>query len=110
MGNSDIVNLLLSCGAKTDISDPVLKRSALSCACIKGHIDVCEMLIQAGADVRALDALEVSSVEHSACNGFVECVKLLINSSRSQCVERVLVLAAYNGHKQVRSSSSSILF
>ena len=47
------------------------------------------------------DVCGMSPVEHAAASGFVECVRMLINMSSAESVERALVLTAYNGHKHV---------
>ncbi len=106
-GNTELVSLLILFGASISDTDSVLKRTALMSACMRGHREVCEVLMQApgGSDsclINSTDTMGMSAVEHAASKGFVDVVKLLVNSSKSHCIERALVVAAYNGHKHVR--------
>ena len=53
LGNTDIVGVLLSSGAKTEWRDPKMGRTALHRAAAKGNLAVVEQLVEAGANLDA---------------------------------------------------------
>ena len=101
LGHCDLLTLLLNHGANMNKTDCNLGRSALACACIRGHRDVCEILLKGGCSTLTTDVYGLTPVEHAASGGFLDVVKLLINSSTTSSIERSLVLSAYNGYKHV---------
>lgn len=71
-----------------------------------GHVEICRLLIEAGANVKAIDDEAQTALHWAAWQGHVEVVRLLcdhganVEASDGRCM-RPLHLASWNGHFSV---------
>lgn len=81
-GHVDIVKLFLRKEVKVDIwnASPgqLGKRTPLHCACLKGHVEVCRILLDVGANVRAKDNYGNTPLNMAAYGGHMAIVRLLV--------------------------------
>jgi ankyrin repeat protein len=78
-GESDIVDLLISSGARIDRADKI-DRTALIYAADAGFAVIAEHLIKAGANIDKFDSQEYTPLTAAITGGFIECVQMLINN------------------------------
>ena len=76
-GQADIVDLLISKGARVDRADK-LKRTALIYAANVGFTSIAEHLIKAGAGIDFFDSEENTPLTVAIGGGFMECVQMLV--------------------------------
>ena len=72
----------------------------------KGHLEMCKLLIEKGADVKATDDIDATPLHNAAALGHIEICKLLLDkgadvNARDKWGVTPLHLAASNGHLPV---------
>ncbi|XP_072032763.1 transient receptor potential cation channel subfamily A member 1-like [Amphiura filiformis] len=77
-GFSKVVKILIHNGKADVNSRDKDKTTPLHQATIKGDIDVCRLLIENGADIRAKDINQLTPLMQAAQSGFEECVQILL--------------------------------
>ncbi|KAI9675829.1 MAG: Glycerophosphocholine phosphodiesterase [Trizodia sp. TS-e1964] len=77
--SEESVKILLSNNAHTDIAEKALGWTPLITASARGYTGVVELLIQAGADLEALDLLGWSALDHATFRGHITVAKKLRN-------------------------------
>ena len=104
-GKSEIVKMLL---AYKQLIDSKTKSGAtpLMCAVAEGHLEICEMLLKAGADPLAVRRNGWNAMHEAALNGRAVVVKMLLAhkqllDSKSKTGHTPLMMAAENGHLEI---------
>lgn len=77
-GNNDIVEELINQGAKIDGGKDREESTPLAMAALNGAIKVMNMLLNAGADLNAVDSGDGPPLSHAIDSGSFEAVKLLV--------------------------------
>lgn len=106
-GNLEIVDLLLSHGAKPDYGYNTSSGiSALSCVAGEDQLDIARALIKAGANVNAKEVCRNTPLHAAAGNGSLDLVRLLVENGAdigavNEFYETPANVAAKKGHQQV---------
>jgi len=101
VGLADIVKLLLSSGASTEVynADGL---TPLLVTVFTRRIDITKLLINGGADVNKLSSHDYSALHHAAWEGHINAVRLLLDNGardddRTDDGNTPLALAAHGG-------------
>ena len=105
-GQLGLVRLLIHLGADINPQEDEDGYTALHCAALKGHVDVAELLIKAGAEKNAKDKFGYTALHCAAVFGHVDVAKLLIAkgadiNAKDKYGDTALYCAARNGHRHV---------
>ena len=78
-GSLETIRVLLEYGADVNFATPFGSRTPLMAACIHRNYRVAQLLIEAGAEVNALDSQGESPLDLARDSGDAKLVQLLIN-------------------------------
>ena len=76
-GQAKMVKALVKMSAKINLSETTRAWTPLIVACVHGHQDVVNVLLQAGADIRTCDLRGWSAKDHAAFRGYLKIVEAL---------------------------------
>jgi glycerophosphodiester phosphodiesterase len=76
-GQAKMVKALVKMSAKINLSETTRAWTPLIVACVNGHQDVVDVLLQAGADIRTCDLRGWSAKDHAAFRGSLKIVEAL---------------------------------
>jgi transcriptional regulator len=106
-GFENIVDLLLDNGDESTINLKVTHRSEslLSCAASNGHLPICLLLLQKGADIESRDNYGCTPLSLASYNGHTDVVNLLLErgadmESRDNYGHTPLSGASFEGHTE----------
>ncbi|XP_035824152.1 ankyrin-3 isoform X2 [Aplysia californica] len=100
-GRLDLVELLLSRGAKINAKGSLKNMTALMWAVKKGHMNVVECLIEHKANVNLRDDFACTALTYALGEGRLDCVQLLLAKKAQVHKAKDLQVAVVNGHTEV---------
>ena len=93
-GQAKMVKTLVKMSAKISLSETTRAWTPLIVACVHGHQDVVDILLQAGADISTCDLRGWSAKDHAAFRGYLKIVEALQQqeerSTKANIVEPLL--------------------